>query len=242
MMLLVIQTVEIYIMKAREEGYTLIELMIGLIVGLIVLSGVIYIFLATLSSSRDVLNSTRLNQELSVLNDVIAGEIRRSGYWYVSASTASGADSPYADLTDEIDLAVVSDAGPSVNCVLFSYDRDEDQTVETDERSGFRRVLDGGIGVVRIKRSGSSMTDCTEGNWEAITDPAFLDVTDFTIAQTEVCFSSVDRSLIVNCTASSAFVGIRKIDFEVSGQVESDPTWSGTVTDSVKIRNNKVIN
>ena len=102
----------------RQSGYTLIELMIGLLVGLIVLSGVIYIFLVTLRSSTDVLNSTRLNQEVATLSDLVTGEIRRAGYWNAQASGAGGV-SPYNDST-EFALNI-----PETSCILFSYDKQD---------------------------------------------------------------------------------------------------------------------
>lgn len=96
----------------QEKGFTLIELMIGLLVGLIVLSAVIYTFLSTLRSSKDIVNSARLNKESSTLGDLISGELRRTGYYPVSL-VVSGSDIGFG--AGRQDLYV------SPNCVAFSY-------------------------------------------------------------------------------------------------------------------------
>jgi len=96
----------------RQSGFTLIELMIGMLVGLIVLSAVVYAFISTLSSSRDILNSARLNREVSSLTDILVGELRRTGYFPVSVAY-SGTNSGFGSVVT--DLYVASD------CILYGY-------------------------------------------------------------------------------------------------------------------------
>ena len=67
-------------MIRNQAVYTLIELMIGMAVGLIVLSGALFLYLQIFNVSKTTLASTQLNRELSILLDTMSGEIRRHGY------------------------------------------------------------------------------------------------------------------------------------------------------------------
>lgn len=115
-------------MRRKERGYSLIELMIGLLVGLIVLSAVIYAFITSLQSGRDVRNSALLNREGSSLIDLLTGEIRRAGYFPVEL-VVSGATSPFG--AGSADLYVAAGSG---NCVQFSY---YDESVSSVATRGF---------------------------------------------------------------------------------------------------------
>lgn len=137
-----------------QRGLTLIELMIGMIVGLIVLSAVIYAFISTLRSSKDVVNSTELNIELSTLGSLMTGEIRRAGYWVVSSA---GATSPFGASPD---LYLESD------CILLSYydDSDPSDTAQPKIR-GFALVSGANQSSIRYLNSSShAMTSCSDAS------------------------------------------------------------------------------
>lgn len=68
-----------------HSGFSLVELMIGLTLGLIIISGVLGIFSNTVKNQSDNLKMSRLNQELRAVMDVMARDIRRAGYWAPAA-------------------------------------------------------------------------------------------------------------------------------------------------------------
>lgn len=69
-------------------GFGLVELMIGLTLGLIIISGVLGIFSNTVKNQSDNLKISRLNQELRAIMDVMTRDIRRAGYWTLAADAA----------------------------------------------------------------------------------------------------------------------------------------------------------
>lgn len=73
--------------KAAPRGFSLVELLVSLATGLFLLSGVMGIFSATLSSQGNVLKTTRLNQELRNIIDLISRDVRRAGYWGLAVAT-----------------------------------------------------------------------------------------------------------------------------------------------------------
>ncbi len=73
----------------QNDGFSMVELLVALATGLFLLAGVMGIFTSSLSSQGSTLKMTRLNQELRNTMDLMAREIRRSGYWHMAADAAS---------------------------------------------------------------------------------------------------------------------------------------------------------
>ena len=92
----------------RPKGFTLIELMVALVIGLVLMLGLTTFLINNIRSNSDTLKAIRLNQEMRATMMLMSRELRRAGYW---ASTASGTN-PFQTMT-------TSTAG----CVLYSYDR-----------------------------------------------------------------------------------------------------------------------
>ena len=65
----------------HSRGFTLLEVAIGLAVGVVVLAGVLKAFQAFNSSNIDSLRSARLDHELRAMMQVISNDVRRAGYW-----------------------------------------------------------------------------------------------------------------------------------------------------------------
>lgn len=211
---------------STQKGVTLIELLIGMVVGLIVLSGVIYVFITSVSSSRDILNSSRLNQDLSAIMSIISGDLRRAGHWI---ETASNASSPFTDIG--MDIHVVSSS-----CVLYSYDTDADGDVDGSDYSGLRLSS----GAVWIRTSGTSMTDCSAGSWERLSDQNFMtiDVANSSFVDSSKCLiNGAASTACPSATGTDEVAQVREIQITLSANVNSDNDWQKTVQESVKIRN-----
>jgi len=214
-------------MRNQQSGFTLIELMIGMLVGLIVLSAVIYAFLSSLRSSKDILNSARLNREASVITDMITGEIRRAGY-FPPDLVVSGADIGFGDGTADFFL------DPSEPCVLVSYYDDLSSNVV---RRGFRYSSDSksilyGEPPSIVSGSCSSLTT-------AINDTNFISIDNFEMSLNCVDVSnpasSADSS---NCMAASVNgVFSRAVSLAIGMSIPTDPIWETSIDEYVKLQN-----
>lgn len=211
----------------KQQGFTLIELMIGLLIGLIVLSGALYIFVITVKSSRDVLFSARLNQDLSAATAIIVSDIRRAGAW----RQASGNSSPYDDIGK--DFNIVSGA----NCVLYNYDEDNNSTITSEEYRGVK--LDGSV--LKMKVSGVDMSSCSTGVWESITDDSFMTITEATFTDESVCLInqtvSAAGAVCPGSVGSNEVSLVREVSITISAEVNSDTDWKKKVEASVRLRN-----
>lgn len=101
--------------RKAQLGLNLVELMIGLVVGMIVLAAMTVVYLNTTRGSKDTLNANRLNQDIRAVMDIMVSDIRRGGYW----GTANGLSAnPFTTRTGTATDTYL----PSSNCILYSYD------------------------------------------------------------------------------------------------------------------------
>ena len=179
-----------------QSGYTLIELMIGMAVGLIVLSGALFLYLQIFNVSKTTLASTQLNRELSILLDTMSGEIRRHGY------SEQGSNSYYQTTSSALDVNVSGD------CILYGYDvnsDDADSSADSMDQKGFR--LDSGVIHTKADESVGCDSDITD--WTEFTDESVLEISDLTITLNTVSTANgsvtvYSRSVDLSITASHA--------------------------------------
>lgn len=171
-----------------QSGYTLIELMIGITVGLIVLSGVLFGYFQIVKATQSTVASTRLNTELSNISGIITGELRRSGY---SAATDGGV---YQQNVSSIEL-------PSASCALYSYDVSGDGVLDVStEQRGFMLVNNEILW-------GSDVTACDGAvGWSSLTDSSVISVTNLNFVCQGCTASSASRQITMDISASDTLV------------------------------------
>jgi prepilin peptidase dependent protein B len=142
----------------KETGFTLIELMIGITIGLIVLIGAGGFFMATLNSSNAATKQQRFEQTIQVLTNVMSSEIRKAGYANVGVTLTKQANGEhYFANTD---------------CLLLSH-----STATEDERFyGFKLVNNIVYMYSGLINSPNACT-ATVTDWEAVTDLSYIKVT-----------------------------------------------------------------
>lgn len=200
----------------NQRGYTLIELMIGLLVGLIVLSAVIYSFLVTLRSSRDVVNSSLVTNEVALGADIISGELRRAGF---------SEDSSLVPTTDIVLIASGSSISNTGNCVFYVYDIDGTAGLSTENYRAFRSS-NGRLQYANSVSTAIVPAACdyseTASPWESLSDNRIF-VTDLEFTLVSAAVGSADILRVVN--------------FEIGAAVVSDTAWKASSSKAVEVRN-----
>ncbi len=172
-----------------QAGMSLIELMISILLGLIVMAGVLQIFGSTLKGNQYIIASARLNQELDGAMKVMTSELRRAGYspaWTTFGWGGGGRTGGTVVNNHHFGALHI----PALDCLLYGYDRNDNGTIDTSERNGFRLNDNGSIsmrkscdpdsetGAGAADNSSACYTDCASaGSWESITDPDVVEVT-----------------------------------------------------------------
>ncbi|HEY8099069.1 MAG TPA: prepilin-type N-terminal cleavage/methylation domain-containing protein [Methylobacter sp.] len=159
----------------KQTGITLIELLIGMLVGLVVLAGGINIFITSVKGQNNNINLSRLNQDMRTMMSIIESDIRRAGFATSLPDTyfSSVQTNPFFDSTTSgatTDLAVYNTG----SCIVFSYNSDNDPPPtppigNSNERFGFR--LNSTTGNLELRSSGSTNENCTDGAWQSVTEP-----------------------------------------------------------------------
>ena len=101
----------------RVRGFTLVELMVAMVVGLVVVLAATGFVASVAKANSENIQVTRLTQELRSLSEIMVRELRRARY--VSDPVSSIATGG----TVHHDVITLNGAG---NCIVFSYDEPPD--------------------------------------------------------------------------------------------------------------------
>ncbi|MBI3153976.1 MAG: prepilin-type N-terminal cleavage/methylation domain-containing protein [Burkholderiales bacterium] len=147
--------------RRSQRGLSLVELMVGITVGLFVVAGATFVVSAQLGDNRRLLLETQLHQDLRATVDIVTREMRRAGATLAPEGMVWQQGSvPQPDAHQTVTLA---DGGREVG---FQFERAPGIT------GPFGYRLDGGVVKSRIGAAG----------WQELTDRAVMDVLAFTIA------------------------------------------------------------
>jgi prepilin-type N-terminal cleavage/methylation domain-containing protein len=170
------------------KGFSLIELMIAMVAGLVVIGAVVVFTAATAQSSSANIRSTRVMQNLRSSMSLIEREIRRSGFDETAltyAGSCSSASSSLTCPTGSFNRIIIS----SGSCLVVSYDNAANAspgTPGTNEYHGFRLKPSSTIGIIQASLQKSSAPNCastTDTDWVNVTDPNIVDITNLSFTQ-----------------------------------------------------------
>ena len=96
----------------RARGFSLVELMVAMALGLIVSAAVVALVVAIIRSNRQTLQSTRLNQELRATLSVVANDLRR----------ARAVADPLTSALDPLGNQFAAMSTATAGCIIYAYD------------------------------------------------------------------------------------------------------------------------
>ena len=214
----------------KSFGFSLIELLIGIGLGLVVLIGMVTFLFNIASSSTKTLKAVRLNYEVETALSLMSNDVRRAGYWANSASMVStGVNSNPFMVVGTSDITL-----PSSSCILFTYDHDRDRllpilgTASSDERFGYRLSN----GAIQARPSTDTSFSCTSGNWENLTDPSIITITELT-------FTMTSTLVPLTIPATTQSINLRYVTIAIKGVLNSDTSVSTSLSTNVRVRNDK---
>lgn len=213
--------------RRRPRGLSIVELMVGVAVGMLVVGGALSLFARNVSGSRQLLLEARLNQDLRAAMDLVTRDLRRAGYWgnaiqgtLAAGASASAPQNPYA----AVDTS-------TTNQVTYEFSQaTENDAVDDTERFGFR--LNGGA----LEMQSSN------GNWTSITDPSTITIDSFAITPT-VTTLPLGYLCPKTCgagTPNCPTVSVRSIALLVQGTSVKDSSIVRTLRSTVRLRNDSL--
>ena len=189
--------------RSRQAGLSLVELMVGLVVGLIVVAGASAMYVTTVRGQSYGLRAAKLNQDLRATMSVIAADVRRAGYWAGAVVVTPGTPPTYTYSTNpyslrggtQTDIAILNGG----TCIMYAYDADADGSnpVEAGEVFGFR--LSGNvIQMLEPAAGGPTVTsNCAAGTWSGMTsnDTVVISALSFSTTGSQCLNASTDPTL-----------------------------------------------
>jgi len=254
--------------KKQEKGFTLIELMIAMMLGLIVIGGALSIYISTVTSSSNTIKSARLNYDVKSVIALMSNDMKRAGYWGGAVVGSDSRDNVFMAAATNLqirNLAAPTTAVNTGNCILYSYDADADANVDdnndvddvddTDELYGFR--LSGTS--IQMRLAGATTSDCDleDDSWQAITTDN-VEVTNLqfsflpvgTLTATTRCLNnttatsfntlcSVADDTAGNINSGDLIIESRVLNIIIAGRVGDDNDVVQTFSETVQVRNNR---
>jgi type IV pilus assembly protein PilW len=218
-----------------QRGLSLVELMVGIAVGLFIVAGASVVVSTQLADNRSLLLETQLHQDLRATADIITRELRRAGAEESAAShvwaPAGSASSAHSSVTlsaglDQVGFEYVRAANPGP----WGF------KLEQVEVAGVQR------GVIR--------TLLATGGWHDLTDRNTLDVTAFRVAPipappappvTETLPCARACSVDPNDITCWPELEVRTYEIAIAAQAVSDPRVQRSIRSTVRLRNDRLV-
>jgi prepilin-type N-terminal cleavage/methylation domain-containing protein len=240
--------------SSRHQGFSLVEMMVSMVAGLIVVGAGLAFTISSLRSNSELVQATRLNQELRASMDFIERELRRAAYddasitYVLNPSTAT--PSPFAPIVVDGTYTVDATAGTATitgsSCIVYAYDRTGGTGGTVDlanaEVRAIRRVtrtVNGvSVGVVEFAESATGLTpSCSGGSPTYTTYPATCSSTSGWCALSDprvVNIGSMSIGIVVRTVATG--MAIRDIDVSMSGTLVGNANVLRGMQTSVAVR------
>ncbi len=148
-------------MKHHQKGFGLIELMVTILIGMIIMSGLVAIATATFGANTNQMRTAQLNFELRSVVDTLARDLRRAAY---NGTQNNPLNTTQSAITPS----------PTGDSITFSYrENDADAALRT-----FTYSLgnDNGVGFISLQIDG--------GAAQRLTDSSRTNISTFTVQPT----------------------------------------------------------
>jgi prepilin peptidase dependent protein B len=212
-----------------ERGLSLVELMVGLALGLALVSVALVAWAHQVRETRHLLLETRLMQELRTTAGLMSRNLRRAGHWAAAPSGVWQGDGKDLRHNPHAHLDLVADK------VSFSHSPRDARDVEPDGlgRLGYRL------------RQGVIEMQMNSGPWQAMTDAGTLLVTALELSADTVreplgslCAKACPAAAGDTCPP---FQEVRRVALHIRAASTRDATVTRQLQSSVRLRNDKLV-
>lgn len=219
----------------HSRGISLVELMVGIAVGMIVVAGASVMLVNQVNEHRRLMLETQVQQDLRASADLILRELRRAGYRGIKQEGVWTPSTPAAAASYSVTTPTVTT--PISTLVTYRYSKDAVDTAadvfdENTEQFGFRRIAN-----VLQFRLGS-------GGWQPLTDPGTVLITNFNVAlvvQTVDMADYCEVPCAAGATACPPQQEVLNFDITLTGTATHDPAVVRTLNVSTRVRNDRII-
>jgi prepilin peptidase dependent protein B len=214
--------------RPSQRGMSLVELFVGIAIGLIVVAGTLNLYVTHLTGSRKLQLEARLNQDLRAAADLVARDLRRASFWdnALSGTVAVGvggatSPNPYR--------SVSTPAGDTIE-YGFSRDVTENNALDVNEHFGFRL------------EDGALKMQTAEDSWQTVTDPQVISITAFSVTPVTTTLP-LGHLCTKGCpvgTPNCPTTTVRRFDIVLRGRAVADSQVVRELQSTVRMRNDRL--
>lgn len=229
--------------RARQRGLSIVELMVGVTIGLLVVAAAAVVMSGQLVENRRLLAAAQLQQDLRAAADIMTRELRRSAYLTeVRAAGKPGSldtidtfvgSSPSATRAQNNPFHTQLAVTNSGRQVEYGYSPNESGTVATD--FGYR--LNTSTGTIQSSvGSGNGYQDLTDGNTMKVTGLS-VTLSNVGAARESIPCANLCSDGTAACWPT---FNVRAINIVISAESKADPSIKREVKSQVRLRNDMV--
>ena len=206
-----------------RPGLSIVELMVGVTIGLFILAGASMVLTTQLGDNRRLLLEAQVQQDLRSVADLISRDIRAAGFWgNAPRQVWKAADiNPYS-----ADPLVATSNNTSLEYYGSREGMDDNNIIDSIEHGGFR--FNASTRSIEVQLGSD--------NWQQLTDPAVLSVTQFTLRPNTVAVdippSVPGGATLKLCT--------RDVTLTIVVQAVHDTAIQRSISNRIRLRNDVV--
>ncbi len=208
-------------MRRAQGGLSLVELMVGVAIGLFIVAGAATVVATQLADSRRLTLETQMQQDLRATADIMVRQLRRAGYWSAASSTVWSPGSPWS-----------LNPGGAVTLVSPT-----EVTIALSGSAVTGYYLNPGPPGVLMQKYGANPS-------QALTDGTTMNVTGFDLQLAPI--AAVQMSCPALCPdgtqACWPTLQPQELLITITGQAVSDPSVVRTIQSTVRLRNDQIVN
>lgn len=216
----------------RQRGLSLIELMVGIAIGMIVVAGASLLMTNQVKEHSKLMQETQIQQDLRATADLMLRDLKRSGYWSrpegaVWASDMNVAANPYAGAS----ASAANELTYAYSTVNASNGLIENDSRDATDSYGFRRDPEQHI-----------LQSLVGGHWQPLTDPSVLLIQAFTVTPVQQVVALAGYcDQVCNPTAQTCpTLVVTRFEITITGRSARDEQVVRTIRVVSRPRNDEV--
>lgn len=216
--------------KRLSLGLSIVELLVGVAIGLFILAGASAMFVGNVTNSRRLLLEAHINQDLRGTMDLVTRDLRRGGYWGNSLAGTLAAGSGNTTVLNP--YSVITRTGSTQIDYAYTRDSTEDNALNAStEQFGFK-----------LNTSANTVQMNIGGIWQTLTNTDILTINTFQITPTETTLD-IRASCAKTCTDTDPTlpncprVQVRSYNIVLTGTSKTDAAVIRTLRSQVRVRN-----
>lgn len=199
----------------RQKGFSLVEMMISIVIGMIVVGASVTIFSGTMGVNASQMKYSKLNNELRTVMTRVTRDMRRAGYknWVAALSDTA----TYPDLnkvnymTGNAYAQDPNDIGTTSATITYDLDSAGAAALGANDSFGFTWA--------------SNKISTAAGD---LTDPSVIRITSFSITPHNTFMQPCD---------GTAAVTVPVYEVNITGELASDSSVQRSIRETVRLRN-----